>query len=75
VRSITEEHIGRRAVYTKRNGDSVFGVVRGVTGVDSAPFVDMDLEGSTREHFFVPEDACKLVPEELQPLLGTEKDG
>jgi len=75
VRKITDEHIGKRAVYTDRSGGSKFGVVQGVTGVASAPFVDLKLDNSTREHFFVPEDACKLVPDELQPLLGTDTDG
>jgi hypothetical protein len=67
---ITEEHIGRRALYTGRSGNSLAGTITGVTGVSSAAFVDLKLDDSKREHFYVPEDAVVLVPDELAPLLG-----
>jgi len=72
VPKITQDHIGRRAVYTGRNGIERVGEIIGVTGSPSAPFVDLRLDDSKREHFFVPEDACILIPDELLPLLGDD---
>jgi len=65
VSELGPEHIGRRVAYTKRNGTTVFGTIRGVTGPDSALFLDLELDDSKRKPYYVPEDACTLVPEEL----------
>ena len=67
---ITQEDVGRRVIYTGRNGNQRIGTIQGLTGVSSAQFLDLKLDDSAREHFFVPEDACVLVPDELLPQLG-----
>lgn len=60
-----EKHIGCRIQYTGRNGNVRYGKLKGFAGPSSARMVDLKLDNSTREHFYVPEDACVLVPDEL----------
>lgn len=62
----TDEHIGCRVAYTGRNGNTRFGKIRGY----AANMVDLELEGSSREHFYVPKDTIKLVPDDLADTLG-----
>jgi len=70
VTGFTEEHIGRTVIYTGRSGKELMGVIQGLSSSTSSQFLDLKLDNSKREHFFVPGDACVLVPDELAPLLG-----
>lgn len=60
-----EEHIGRRVIYTGRNGNSRTGVIQGY----AHSMVNLKLDDSTREVFYVPMDTVKLIPDTLQDTL------
>ena len=70
----TQKDIGKRVIYTGRNGNQMYGRIQGLIGVSSSQFLDLKLDNSKREHFSVPEDACVLVPEELSPLMRDSDD-
>ena len=57
----TDENIGRRVQYTGRNGGVKYGVIRGY----AYNMVDVKIDGSTRERFYVPKDMVVLVPDNL----------
>ena len=64
-----EQHIGSRVTYTGRNNVTRVGTLRGVAGAGSTTMLDLNLDGATRPVFYVPSDACKLIPPELESTL------
>lgn len=65
----TDEHIGSRVIYTGRNGNQRLGSLRGFTNVGNSIMLDLKLDGSAREHFFVPSDTVTLVPDGVEDKL------
>lgn len=72
MRRYTKEDIGKRITYSDRSGKVRFGTIRGISGVDTSPFVDVKLENMKRDVFYVPEDTVELVPVELQGIIDPE---
>lgn len=56
---ITEEHVGKRVIYTDRSGKEHLGSLRGVIPV--AGMVDFDRDESVRSKFYVPCDTIRFV--------------
>lgn len=69
ISEITHEDIGKRVIYTDRNGKGHFGYLREITGPESARFCNVKIDGHTRERFYVPIDMVKLVPVELSGAI------
>lgn len=62
--------IGKRVVYTKRNGNELFGTIKGVSEAGGRVLmVDLDLDNSNREHYYVPPDTVRLIPDDLADTL------
>jgi hypothetical protein len=63
-----DSHIGCRVAYTGRNAKVRYGTIKGY----AHNMVNLDLEGSSREHFYVPRDTIRLIPDELLGLAAKE---
>lgn len=61
---ITSEHLTRRVQYTDRSGNVKYGTIKEIVG----KFIDLDIENSSRSHFFVPIDMVMLVDEDGVPM-------
>jgi hypothetical protein len=59
------EDIGRRVIYTKRNGEERTGTIRDLATVSATnQMVDVDIEGMSRARFYVPYDSVRFAPED-----------
>lgn len=61
---ITNEQIGQRFAWKERNGLVKYGTLKEVTG----SFGNMNVDGSSRQNYFVPLDTCWLVDEDNLPI-------
>jgi hypothetical protein len=59
----TKADEGKRVTYVGRSGRVQYGVLRGCPEAGHK-MVDVKLDGSTREVFFVPDDAVNFVEDE-----------
>lgn len=64
---LTDEHIGRRIIYTDRNKKQHFGSIRSVA--KGSGMVDTDLDNSSRSRYYVPCDTITFVPDAAQKLI------
>jgi hypothetical protein len=65
---LTEEHLGKRVIYTDREGKGHFGTVRHVA--TGSGMIDIDLDHSSRARYYVPCDTVTFVPDAAQEQLG-----
>lgn len=61
---INDEHIGRRCMWTERNNNVKYGTIKTISGA----FANMNVDGSSRENYFVPIDTVTLVDEDDAPI-------
>lgn len=66
----TEEHVGKRVIYTDRNGKGHFGTIRHVALYSGSGMIDIDLDHSSRARYYVPCDTVTFVPDAAQDQLG-----
>jgi hypothetical protein len=64
---ITEDHLGKRIIYTDRNKDQRLGTIRHVAS--GSGMVDVDLDNSMRARYYVPCDTITFVPDAAQKLI------
>ncbi len=57
--------LGSRVIYTGRNGNTRIGKVQGF----AHDMVDLKLEDSNRQTFYVPKDTIKLIPDTLDGIV------
>jgi hypothetical protein len=63
---VSEIKLGDRVIYTGRNKNQRLGTVIGFAHT----MVDLKLDDSSREHFYVPKDTIVLIPDELSDTIG-----
>jgi hypothetical protein len=64
---LSSEHVGRRVVYTGRNGKQRLGTIRTADAPTLSGMIDVDLDDSSRARFYVPCDTITFVPDAAQP--------
>jgi hypothetical protein len=64
---LSDEHVGRRVIYTDRNKQQKLGTIRSVA--TGSGMIDVDLDNSTRARYYVPCDTITFVSDAAQKLI------